>query len=66
MAKKFAARVSKKNRNTKDITTHLDENIFRLNDEKLLKGAQLDNIKLSKISVKKQVRTKFRLLPTIL
>ncbi|MBT4791299.1 MAG: ParB/RepB/Spo0J family partition protein, partial [Halobacteriovoraceae bacterium] len=59
MAKKFAARVSKKNRNTKDITTHLDENIFRLNDEKLLKGAQLDNIKLSKISVKKQVRTKF-------
>lgn len=59
MAKKFEARVSKKNRDTKDITSHLDERIFRLNDEKLLKGAQLDNIRLDKISVKKQVRTKF-------
>ena len=59
MAKKFAARVSKKQREKKDIAAHLDQNIFRLNDEKLLKGAQLDNIKLSKITVKKQVRTKF-------
>lgn len=59
MAKKFAARVSKRNREKKDIAAHLDESIFRLNDEKLLKGAQLDNIKLAKITVKKQVRTKF-------
>lgn len=59
MAKNFAARVSKKNRDKKDITAHLDQSIFRLNDEKLLKGAQLDNIKLVKITVKKQVRTKF-------
>ena len=59
MAKKFAARVSKRDRSKKDIAAHLDERIFRLNDEKLLKGAQLDNIKLSKITVKKQVRTKF-------
>lgn len=59
MAKKFAARVSKRDREKKDITAHLDQNIFRLNDEKLLKGAQLDNIKLAKITVKKQVRTKF-------
>ncbi len=59
MAKKFAARVSKKERAKKDIAAHLDDSIFRLNDEKLLKGAQLDNIKLSKITVKKQVRTKF-------
>lgn len=59
MAKKFAARVSKRDRNIKDITSHLDESIFKLNDEKLLKGAQLDNIKLAKITVKTQVRTKF-------
>ena len=59
MAKKFAARVSKREREKKDIAAHLDERIFRLNDEKLLKGAQLDNIKLDKITVKKQVRTKF-------
>jgi ParB family chromosome partitioning protein len=59
MAKKFAARVSKRNREKKDITAHLDQSIFQLNDEKLLKGAQLDNIDLSKIHVKKQVRTKF-------
>lgn len=59
MAKKFAARVSKKNRDKRDIAAHLDDSIFRLNDEKLLKGAQLDNIKLDKITVKKQVRTKF-------
>lgn len=59
MAKKFEARISKKDRDKKDITSHLDERIFRINDEKLLKGAQLDNIRLDKISVKKQVRTKF-------
>ncbi|MBD66356.1 MAG: hypothetical protein CME62_14190 [Halobacteriovoraceae bacterium] len=59
MAKKFAARVSKKNRTKKDISAHLDERIFQLNDEKLLQGAQLDKIQLSKITVKKQVRTKF-------
>lgn len=59
MAKQFTARVSKRNREKKDITAHLDQSIFKLNDEKLLKGAQLDNIKLDKITVKKQVRTKF-------
>lgn len=59
MAKQFASRVSKKDRVRKDITSHLDERIFKLNDEKLLKGAMLDNIAISKITVKKQVRTKF-------
>lgn len=59
MTKKFAARVSKRNRVKKDITLGLDERIFEMNDEKLLKGAQLDNISLSKITVKQQVRTKF-------
>lgn len=59
MAKKFAARVSKRDRSKKDMTLGLDERIFQVNDEKLLKGAQLDNIRLSKITVKQQVRTKF-------
>ncbi len=59
MAKQFAARVSKRYREKKDITSHLDERIFKLNDDLLLKGAQLANIKLADITVKKQVRTKF-------
>lgn len=59
MAKQFTARVSKGARSKMDISGHLDQEIFRFNDEKLLKGAQLDNIDLSKITVKKQVRTKF-------
>ena len=59
MAKKFAARVSKRNREVKDNTLGLDEKIFKMNDDKLLKGAQLDNISLNKITVKQQVRTKF-------
>lgn len=59
MAKKFAARVSKRNREKIDIASHLGDSFFKMNDEKLLRGAQLDNIKLSKINVKKQVRTKF-------
>ncbi len=59
MAKKFASRVSKKDRVKKDIASHLDDSIFRLNDEKLLKGARLDDLDLSKIVVRSQVRTKF-------
>lgn len=59
MAKKFAARVSKREREKKDIASHIDPSIFAFNDDKLLKGAQLDTIDLSKITVKKQVRTKF-------
>ena len=59
MAKTFAARVSKKKREKKDITAHLDQKIFEMNDEKLLQGARLDDIALSKIEVRKQVRTKF-------
>ena len=59
MAKEFARRVSKRKREKKDITAHLDQRIFKVNDEKLLRGAQLDNIRLDKITVKKQVRTKF-------
>lgn len=59
MAKTFAARVSKRQREKKDIAAHLDQSIFKLNDEKLLKGARLDDIALDKIEVRKQVRTKF-------
>ncbi len=59
MAKEFAARVSKRDRKKKDITSNLDERIFKMHDDLLLKGAQLANIKLADITVKKQVRTKF-------
>ena len=59
MAKKFASRVSKKQRTKIDNLASLDDAIFRLNDQKLLQGARLDDIDLSKITVKKQVRTKF-------
>jgi ParB family chromosome partitioning protein len=59
MAKKFATRVSKRDRDIKDITSHLDQKIFQMSDEKLLQGARLDDIALDKIEVRKQVRTKF-------
>lgn len=59
MAKKFATRVSKKDRVKKDIASHLDESIFKMNDDKLLKGARLDDLELAKIEVRAQVRTKF-------
>lgn len=60
MAKEFAARVSKKERKVKDnITGAVDERILRMNDQKLLRGAQLSNIPLKDIVVRDQVRTKF-------
>jgi len=59
MAKEFASRVRKKDRNVRDISAHLDQDLFRLSDEKLLQGARLDDIDLAKIEVKLQVRTKF-------
>ncbi|MBL7663638.1 MAG: ParB/RepB/Spo0J family partition protein [Bacteriovoracaceae bacterium] len=61
MSKTFKPRVTKSERVKIDLTENLsiDRKIFDLNDEKLLRGAQLQNIKLSKIEVRKQVRTKF-------
>jgi len=59
MAKSFAKRVTKKKREYKDIAAHLDQSILDMNDQKLLQGARLDDIDLSKIEVRKQVRTKF-------
>jgi len=55
MAKKFAPRVSKKNR--KKIS--VDKNKYKISDEKLLEGAKLAEINLVDIIVKEQVRTKF-------
>jgi len=59
MAKKFAPRVSKRNRKTIDLTERLGRDVFQASDDKLLKGAKLDEIQLSDINVKEQVRTKF-------
>jgi ParB family chromosome partitioning protein len=59
MAKEFSARVSKRERKVTDITSGIDEKILRANDLKLLKGAQLANIRLRDIEVRDQVRTKF-------
>lgn len=59
MAKKFAPRVSKNERKTIDLAEKLDRDLFKLSDDKLLRGARLDEIKLNDITVKEQVRTKF-------
>lgn len=59
MAKTFAARVTKKERNVIDLSEKLGRDIFKLSDEKLLQGAKLDEIALKDIIVKEQVRTKF-------
>jgi len=60
MAKNFAPRISKRERETIDITDRLaNRDIFRISDEKLLRGARLDEIELKEIVVKEQVRTKF-------
>lgn len=59
MAKSFAPRVSKNKRKTIDLTDRLDRDLFKISDERLLKGARLEELKLSKIQVKDQVRTKF-------
>ena len=59
MAKKFAPRVSKRNRTKIDLSENLDQEIFNLSDKKLLQGAKLDEIQLKNVNVKDQVRTKF-------
>ncbi len=59
MAKTFAPRVAKNDRKTIDLSEKLDRDLFKLADERLLKGARLDELKLSEITVKEQVRTKF-------
>lgn len=59
MSKKFAPRVSKRDRKTIDLTSKLKKDVFKLSDDRLLKGAKLSEIKLKDITVKEQVRTKF-------
>jgi ParB family chromosome partitioning protein len=59
MSKTFAARVSKKERKTIDVSEKLGRDIFKISDERLLQGAKLDEIKLADIIVREQVRTKF-------
>lgn len=63
MAKTFAPRVAKKSRKVIDLAERLSgdsmDRLFKKSDEKLLKGAKLDEIKLADIVVQKQVRTKF-------
>ena len=59
MAKTFARRLSKKERKTMALSEDIKSNLFKLSDEKLLKGAQLSEIYIKDIRVKEQVRTKF-------
>lgn len=59
MAKEFVPRVSKKNRQVKDISDKLSRDLFQLADQKLLEGAKLQELELKSIVVKDQVRTKF-------
>lgn len=60
MAKKFSARVSKKQRKTVDMSKNLSRDLLaKFGDERLLDGARLEEIRLDKIIVKEQVRTKF-------
>lgn len=59
MAKKFSARVSKKQRKTIDMSKGLDRDLVAMMDERFLKGAKLEEVNLKDIVVKDQVRTKF-------
>ncbi len=59
MSKTFAARVSKKERNTIDLSDKVGRDIFKVSDDRLLQGAKLTEIQMKEIVVKEQVRTKF-------
>lgn len=59
MAKDFAPRVSKKERTTLDMSNKLNRDFLSMDNDQLLKGATLSEIKLANVRVKEQVRTKF-------
>ena len=59
MGKTFAPRLSKKQRKTVTLSQERTSSLFKLTDERLLKGARLSEIYLKDIRVKEQVRTKF-------
>ena len=50
MAKNFAPRVSKKERKTVSLADRLDHDIFKISDDKLLKGAKLEEVSLKNIN----------------
>jgi ParB family chromosome partitioning protein len=60
MVKQFESRITKKQRTIQPIISDIHQQKTRLNDEKLLKGAQLTELSLKEIKVKEQVRTKFQ------
>lgn len=59
MSKTFAARVSKKERTTLDLSEKVGREVFKASDDRLLQGAKLTEIQMKEIVVKEQVRTKF-------
>ena len=59
MAKNFSPRLAKKERRVIDLEQTLGADLFARSDNKLLQGARLDDVRLSDIVVKEQVRTKF-------
>lgn len=60
MSKNFTKRVSKIDRNKKDLVGSLDlSSKLRNLEDTLLRGAQLETVKLANIVVRSQVRTKF-------
>ncbi len=59
MSKTFAARISKKERSTIDLSEKVGRDIFKVSDDRLLQGAKLTEIQMKEIVVKEQVRTKF-------
>ncbi|OFZ69494.1 MAG: hypothetical protein A2451_02435 [Bdellovibrionales bacterium RIFOXYC2_FULL_39_8] len=59
MAKTFAPRVLKKDRQRIDPTEVLGSDVFAVSDNKLFQGAKVQEIELKEIRVLGQVRTKF-------
>lgn len=59
MKKSFAPRIVKRSRKITSINNKLYNNLFKISDQKLLKGAVLDDITLKNIKIKAQVRTNF-------
>ena len=60
MAKNFAPRVSKKERKTVSLADRLDHDIFKISDDKLLKGAKLEEVSLKNINVKGKILLRYR------
>lgn len=59
MAKNFAPRLAKRDRQTLDFSDRLSRDLFKMSDERLFADADLQEVRLKDIVVKEQVRTKF-------